>query len=226
MGVSSFIGEQRSKQIEAHARPYLEDGETVVFWAHARDPESRKQGYAYVTDRRFIVHWSGGTDGHAPVEWDEISSWGIDRDPHAGPLLGVETSRASMCVQVPVGSPATASRCTSFLREFARRAPRGNGRFEYERHAGRFDPDVEADVVHKPRSITAFTRRLIVTILGVLLVACGIAIIPLPGPWSLPIVLGGLAILGSEYDIATDILNWSKEKYQVAARKLKSRRTE
>jgi hypothetical protein len=39
-------------------------------------------------------------------------------------------------------------------------------------------------------------------------------------------VLGGLAILGSEYDIATDILNWSKEKYQVAARRLKSRRTE
>jgi len=131
-----------------------------------------------------------------------------------------------VCVQVPVGSPATASRCTSFLREFARRAPSGNEEFKNKRHPGRFASDVDKDVVHKPRSITAFTRRLIVTILGVLLVACGIAIIPLPGPWSLPIVLGGLAILGSEYDIATDILNWSKEKYQIAARKLKSRSSE
>ena len=226
MGVRNFIGEQRSKQIEGHARPYLEDGESVVYWAHARDPESRKQGYAYVTDRRFIVHWSGGADGHAPIEWAEIRSWGIDRDPRGGPLLGVEGEGASVCVQVPVGSPATASRCTGFLREFARHAPNADEKYTSERHTGTFDPGVEEEVVHKPRSITEFTRRLLVTILGLILVATGIAIVPLPGPWSLPIVLGGLAILGSEYDIATDILNWSKEKYQVAARRLKSRRAE
>ena len=226
MGVSSFIGEQRSKQIEGHARPYLEDGEVILYWAHARDPESRKQGYAYVTDRRFIVHWSGGADGHAPIEWSEIRSWGIDRDPSRGPLLGVQTSVASVYVQVPVGSPATAARCTGFLREFARHVTSADEKFKSGVHGGRFDPGVDQEVVHRPRSITAFTRRLLVTILGVVLVATGIAIVPLPGPWSLPIILAGLAILGSEYDIATDILNWSKEKYQIAARKLKSRRTE
>lgn len=226
MGVSSFIGEQRSKQIEGHARPYLDDDEVILYWAHARDPESRKQGYAYVTDRRFIVHWSGRADGHAPIEWGEIRSWGIDRDPARGPLLGVETGKASVCVQVPVGSPATAARCTSFLREFARHAPSADEEFRSELHSGRFHPGVEEEVVHKPRSITAFTRSVLVTVLGVVLVAAGIAIVPLPGPWSLPIILAGLAILGSEYDIATDILNWSKEKYQVAARKIKSRRTE
>ncbi len=226
MGVSSFIGEQRSKQIEGHARLYLGHGEAILYWAHARDPESRKQGYAYVTDRRFIVHWSGGADGHAPIEWGEIRSWGIDRDPSRGPLLGVQTSEASVCVQVPVGSPATAARCTGFLREFARHATSADEEFRSEVHGGRFDPGVEQEVVHKPRSITAFTRRLLVTILGVVLVATGTAIVPLPGPWSFPIILAGLAILGSEYDIATDILNWAKEKYQGAARKIKSRRAE
>ena len=81
MGVSSFIGEQRSKQIEGHARPYLDDDEVILYWAHARDPESRKQGYAYVTDRRFSVHWSGRADGHAPIEEGGQAADGIQVGP-------------------------------------------------------------------------------------------------------------------------------------------------
>jgi len=62
-----------------------------------------------------------------------------------------------------------------------------------------------------------------VTVIGVVLVVGGILITPLPGPWSLPIVLGGLAVLSREYDWAKDTLEWVKQRYQDVKNRIKGR---
>jgi hypothetical protein len=64
----------------------------------------------------------------------------------------------------------------------------------------------------------------VVTIIGLLLIAGGAAIAWIPGPWSLPIVLAGLAILASEYDWAQDVLDWSKDMSRRAKEKIAARR--
>ena len=54
-------------------------------------------------------------------------------------------------------------------------------------------------------------KRIVVTIVGVLVVLIGIVLIPLPGPgWA--IVFGGLAILATEYVWAQRLLAYSKRK--------------
>lgn len=42
-------------------------------------------------------------------------------------------------------------------------------------------------------------RRLVVTVAGLIVIVVGIILIPLPGPGSL-VIVGGLAILGSEFE--------------------------
>jgi uncharacterized protein (TIGR02611 family) len=52
-------------------------------------------------------------------------------------------------------------------------------------------------------------KRILVTIVGVLVVLIGIVLIPLPGPgWA--IVFGGLAILATEYVWAQRLLSYAK----------------
>ena len=54
-------------------------------------------------------------------------------------------------------------------------------------------------------------KRIVVTIVGVLVVLIGIVLIPLPGPgWA--IVFGGLAILATEYVWAQRLLAYAKRK--------------
>lgn len=57
----------------------------------------------------------------------------------------------------------------------------------------------------------AVVKRSIVTVLGALVVALGIALMVLPGPGILLVVVG-LAILATEYAWARDLLGTAKEK--------------
>ena len=57
----------------------------------------------------------------------------------------------------------------------------------------------------------AVVRRSIVTIVGLLIVAGGIALMVLPGPGILLVVVG-LAVLATEYAWARDLLGTAKEK--------------
>ena len=53
--------------------------------------------------------------------------------------------------------------------------------------------------------LTEQTKRhikILRTILGGLLVSVGIITVPIPGPWSTPVVLAGLAILAKDYERA------------------------
>ena len=50
-----------------------------------------------------------------------------------------------------------------------------------------------------------------------MLVVLGIALIPLPGPFSIPLMVAGLAVLATEYVWAEKMLDTVKDKTQQAA---------
>jgi len=71
---------------------------------------------------------------------------------------------------------------------------------------------------HSPREILHFifrsTKRIVV---GVALVLLGIALIPLPGPFSIPLMVAGLAVLATEYVWAEKMLDTVKDRTKQAA---------
>jgi putative transmembrane protein PGPGW len=223
MGLADLIAEQRDKHVLDKARPHLDEDEDVVHWCRASHPDERRDGFAFVTDRKLLIVWSGGPDGHGAVEWEDIQAWGVDGGAGRGPMLGVESERHSFFVHFPVGSQGTAVRVTGFLHDFAHHAPRPRWRLLKAGHGRSFEA-VPMEVSVPPRSATAHTKRVVATVIGLVLVAVGLAITPVPGPWSLPVVLAGLAILASEYDWAKDVLDWVKDQARRARDKVRARR--
>jgi uncharacterized protein (TIGR02611 family) len=74
---------------------------------------------------------------------------------------------------------------------------------------------------HSPREIYHFifrsTKRIVVFVIGVALIALGVALIPLPGPFSIPLMLAGLAVLATEYVWAEKALDTVKDKAKQAS---------
>lgn len=71
-----------------------------------------------------------------------------------------------------------------------------------------------------------FVRRTIVLVLGGTLVLLGAALVVLPGPFTLPLVLAGLLVLASEFMWAKRLLDKVKGKTDGmlnAVRRLRSR---
>jgi uncharacterized protein (TIGR02611 family) len=223
--LSELIAQQRDKEVLEHARPHLEADEDVVCWARARHPDSRQRGFAFVTDRKLLVVWQGRKEAPGAVAWEDVRSWGVAHEEEAGPLLGVEFDRSNLFVRLPVTSRSTAGRVTRFLRNFAGQAPSPRWHLVRSGHGHRFRPE-PGEVRPARRSLSGHTKRVIATVIGLVLVVVGAAIIPIPGPWSLPVMLTGLAILASEYDWAEDVLDWSRHKARKAREKLKARRAE
>jgi uncharacterized protein (TIGR02611 family) len=54
--------------------------------------------------------------------------------------------------------------------------------------------------------------RAAVAVVGVTMVLLGLASGPLPGPGGIPLVLGGLAVLASEFHWARRLLEWAKAR--------------
>jgi uncharacterized protein (TIGR02611 family) len=75
------------------------------------------------------------------------------------------------------------------------------------------------------RSVMRQTRRIMVTVVGVVLVTLGLLLLVLPGPGIL-VTLLGLAVLGSEYDWAQDLLAWVRDRWEKRGGRLKSRRSQ
>jgi uncharacterized protein (TIGR02611 family) len=72
------------------------------------------------------------------------------------------------------------------------------------------------------RSLTRHGRRFAVTVVGVVVVIVGIILCPLPGP-GIAIILGGLAILATEYDWAKRLLHWIRDKTRQTYDKVRHR---
>ena len=222
MNLLERLRDQRDRHILRHAESHLEEGEDVWGWVRIRHPHRRWKGYAFVTPRKLLIVWAG-REGARPVEWDELDSWDVDLDTSRGPTMAVNVARTSVECHIPVGSRGTARRATAFLRALGRlaaeaqRAPASG-----TRAAPR--PDEVIVVSPQKRSAVSQTKRIVVTVVGLIGVVGGFAITPIPGPWSLPLVLGGLALLASEHDWAEDVLDWARELTRQAKEKLSARR--
>ena len=74
---------------------------------------------------------------------------------------------------------------------------------------------------HSPREVYEFifrsTKRIVVFVVGVALFALGIALIPLPGPFSIPLMIAGLAVLATEYVWAEKALDTVKDRAKRAS---------
>ena len=72
-----------------------------------------------------------------------------------------------------------------------------------------------------PREVWSFifrsTKRVVVFVVGVALFVLGIALIPLPGPFSIPLMIAGLAVLATEYVWAQRALDVVKDRAQRAS---------
>jgi uncharacterized protein (TIGR02611 family) len=224
VGVARFVTEQRDKQILAQARPYLEEGEEVVEWVRASEFEGKRRGYVFLTTDRLIVHWTDGRDRIMHFPWEKIDAWGVSERSEGPPIVGVETPDDAVVFEVRVSSSRSIGRVKAFLRRLARLAPRPRTDLRTARKRGQFVPREEVHVNLKRRSVAGHTKRIVVTVLGLAILLFGVAIVPLPGPWSAPLIIGGLAILASEYDWAEDIMAWTKDKTRRAKERLKARR--
>jgi hypothetical protein len=226
-----FLSGLRERQIEGLAGPHLADGEQVLVWARARQPRSgmlvfQRSGFAYVTPDKFVVHWSGQSEGHIEVAWRSISAWGINKESRGGPILAIETADRNVFVQMPSSSKTSARTTTDLLRSFAERAPKIDKDISDHPRLGVFDR-AHRDVSFSPRrrSFAGHGKRIIFTVVGLSLVLVGAVFLVLPGP-GLLLLIPGLALLGAEYDWAEDVLHWVKERYRWTKEKLRQRRSE
>ena len=224
MGLWTFVSEQRKKQVIGIARSHIDAGDEVICWARARQPRGKKSGFVYVTPSRLVVYWAGEPEGHAAILWKEIRSWGTDTSSRGGPILGIATNEESVLVQMPARTTPSAASATQIIRAIAERAPKGAEPLDHDHHGVLAAPHPHVSVDKEHRSIAGHTKRIIITVIGVVMVVGGILITPIPGPWSFPIVLAGLAILASEYDIADDVLQWAKERYHRTKQMVKESR--
>ena len=75
------------------------------------------------------------------------------------------------------------------------------------------------------RQVPAPVRKLIVSVIGFTLIAIGTVLIILPGPFTLPFMIGGLFILAIEFTWARSLLTKAQESARkVDPRKLKKRK--
>ncbi len=75
------------------------------------------------------------------------------------------------------------------------------------------------------RQVPAPVRKLIVLVIGFTLISIGTVLIILPGPFTLPFMIGGLFILAIEFTWARSLLTKAQESARkVDPRKLKKRK--
>ena len=75
------------------------------------------------------------------------------------------------------------------------------------------------------RQVPAPVRNLIVLVIGFTLIAIGTVLIILPGPFTLPFMIGGLFILAIEFTWAKSLLTKAQESARkIDPRKLKKRK--
>jgi hypothetical protein len=216
------LSEYRERQILDHAEPVLTEGEQVTHWVRVKDPRKRGGGFLFLTERHCVLYWSGWSSDPISIAWSDIRSWGVDRDGSRGPIIGIETDDATRFVQILVGTDGMVEKANAFLERFAVLAPAPRGLLTESTHPHDYRSGKGINVSKESKSMASHTRRLIVTILGVTVLCLGIVLLVLPGPGIL-VVLAGLAILGSEYDWAQDILSWARQRYRRARDKMKAR---
>ena len=223
--IARRLSEQRENLILAQAKPYLEDGEEVIGWVRSRRVGGRGEGFVFLTPKRCAVVWTSRNQQPTTFTWTEITTWGVVPDARGGPILGIETEQGTCTVQLRASTSAMAERVSRFIEDFSANAPFAREPMSMAHQGATFEPVTHVDVLSMPMSVGEKVKRVLITILGATLVIGGIVLTPLPGPWSLPIVIAGLAVLSQEYDWAKDAREWVRNKSKQVAEKLKARRS-
>lgn len=217
------ISEQRESLILAQAAPYLDAGERVVRWVRGRRVGGRGEGFVFITPKRVIVHWTGRADAPGSFEWTDIKGWGVVQDAKGGPILGIEVSGMTCTVQLRSTTKVMAERVSDFVEEFSAHVPFAREPMNLDSPHGPFEATGQVEVPPHHWSTADKAKRIGITVLGATLVLGGVLLTPLPGPWSFPIVIAGLAVLAQEYDWAKDAREWVREKSRAVAKKFKRR---
>jgi hypothetical protein len=71
--------------------------------------------------------------------------------------------------------------------------------------------------------VPASIRKPVVTAVGVVLILVGAVAVVLPGPWTIPPILAGLAVLATEYHWARAAQEAIKAKVKLAADRVRRR---
>lgn len=196
----------------------------MLAWARVKDPDRRRRGIVYIAAEGCLVHWTTGADEYVFIAWPDLASWGIVQERSEGPLLCLETTSGQTVVKLPALTRRMAENVASFLASFGEIAPwpeRAPNRLD---RIGPFEPVHDVSVSRERRSVPGYTKRILVTLLGSALVVLGIVLsLPLvPGPGLLTII-AGLAVLSTEFDFATDALDWARERYRATKRRVRGR---
>lgn len=225
MGLLERLREQRLHQITSHARNYLGADEAIVHWVRAKNPHGRGDGFVYLTEDHFVIHWRGRGEAPGAIALRDIDSWGLDKDASGGPLLGVEANGEGIVVQLTVGTRNMADAATTFANRFAELAPWPSRPLSKVDHLGDFRTHTEIAVEGKPKPLVAHARRVAITVAGVVLVVLGaiLSLPAVPGP-GLLIMIAGLGVLATEYDWAKDTLDWARDRYRAVSDKIKRSR--
>ncbi|CAN5311717.1 hypothetical protein BH20ACT22_BH20ACT22_05360 [soil metagenome] len=222
MSLMSRLAERREAHILTHSEPHLERGARVTHWIRARRPGGGREGFAYLTPSRLVVYWLGG-QGTFVTDLADIRSWDLSSAARGGPILRAETPNGDLRAQFPTGSEAVTTQVKRFLQAFARSRPLPP---HSPSATGDEIPLREiAGVTAEKKSWSRRSRRIVVTLLGVVLTIVGVVLaVPLvPGP-GLLVLIGGVALLASEYDWAKDALNWAQDKSRGSKQRFKERR--
>lgn len=219
-GLIRFIRNKYSKHVLDLMSEHLAEGEEILHWSRVRDPQTKDRGYVYLTTVRYILNWADDQDPQS-THWAQIESWGVNSSAHGGPILGVKESDGARFIQLPIVTSGAATRVTEFLRTWGELAPDGAVPRIDGRELGPFTGP-EAATVGEPRR--NLIRRVLFTILGVLLIIAAVLTGWLPGPGGIPLAIAGFWVLAKEYDWAEDALDWMKDKYREAKHKIQERR--
>lgn len=92
-----------------------------------------------------------------------------------------------------------------------------------QRHNTERFPEQRTEQLPRTKAVR-HTRRAGVAILGTIFIAAGLALIPLPGPWTIPPIILGLTILSWEFAWAKRLLFQVKRRWKsIKARRAKAK---
>lgn len=224
MGLLRKLADLRERQILEHAEP-LDEGENVLAWIRTTKRGRSARGFMFVTNKRLLISWSrAGTEDNASIPWEDIEAWGIASDGVRGPLFALETKAGVHEAHILVGTEGLVAKANQFLVHFVDNVPPPVRSLTAVDEPERF-ASTEFHLQREKKTVGKHTRRAIVTIIGLCLIVFAFLIGWIPGPWSIPLVIAGLAVLATEYDWADDFLTWSRRRYEKTKAKLKARRS-
>jgi uncharacterized protein (TIGR02611 family) len=181
--------------------------EEILRWGHVQGPQDGRHGLLGLTKRCAVVHWFSRDQRDVVVPWEVVTACDVRPGNPSGPVLTLRSDGGEVAVKLPVTTKARARKAAALLDLVAELAT--------EAHSPALDAPGGYRVQAERRGLRGYTRRVGVSIAGVLLILLGVVFASpfLPGPGILT-VLAGLALLATEYDWAREISHWMKGRVE------------